>query len=130
MTIFDEITTADLVVAVRAAAAENPRRVYGANIDGIAGSCVYFNLEGCPSCLIGQGLARLGVTLDDVGDYNQSTEVLTLVGALFRSDLVDAKNLDWLQAAQQIQDTGETDWGDCVALADEHVATESARGLY
>lgn len=130
MTIFDEITTADLVAAVRAAAAESPDRVYGADTDGVAGSCVYFSLDGCPSCLIGQGLARLGVTLDDVGEYNQSTEILTLAEELFRSDLMDARNLDWLSMAQQVQDQGETPWGDCVTAADEHVAAESARGLY
>lgn len=115
--IWDSITTDDLAREVRAVAAADPGRMYNADEDGIDHACVYFK-DGCPSCIIGQGLARLGVTFSDLESHNESTEILDLVSELFSADLISARSLDWLQEVQRQQDKSLL-WGTAIEEADE-----------
>jgi hypothetical protein len=126
--IFNRISTTDLADAVRRIAAEFPGCTYDAEIDGIGNSCVYFK-QGCASCLIGRGLAALGVKFEDISEYNNQTQIDSLVVELFRSDLVNVKSLDWLLEVQSQQDKGVS-WGEAVARADIFIAEETERGFY
>jgi hypothetical protein len=104
----EAVTVEDLEQAVREIALEDPDYVY----DRPYGGCVYFDKDGCPSCLIGHGLAKLGITPERVGGYNNSG-----VGGLSYEDIIVGEDIKWLMDVQDQQDAGEF-WGNAVRFAD------------
>lgn len=112
----EAVTVEDLEQAVREIALESPDYIY----DRPDGGCVYFDKDGCPSCLIGHGLAKLGITPERVGGYNSSG-----VGGLSYEDIIVGEDLDWLINVQDRQDAGIS-WGDAVLLTDLHEEERNA----
>lgn len=117
-----------LVQAVRDIARERPDFVYGS----MYAACSY-QIKGCPACIIGQALARIGVDvnvlmyLDTGGDledtkftspWSGDTTVRSLAGA--GSILLDYDpdiRIKWLNSVQEDQDN-DSSWGDAVRRAD------------
>lgn len=111
-----------LIEAIRATAANDPDRVMR---DGGA----YWNLDGTPCCLVGHGLASLGllpplqgndreefIELDEHWNYEGFTALLNKGGLPGLEDLDDIEIL-WIREAQIHQDEERT-WGRSVELAD------------
>lgn len=114
----DEIVTVgaeELERAIREVAAESPGYVYKrAFVDDGPPICAYFDGDGCPSCLVGQGLARLGVTLGSLRGLNAVG-----VSALFEDELIETGAVPerWFTVLQDAQDFGNP-WGEAVKMAD------------
>jgi hypothetical protein len=125
MTIVD-FTAGDLISVVREVAEKNPTFVYDVDSDGVNGSCVNFK-DGAPSCIIGHGLYRLGMTETSMGTYAQSSEVLSVLDG-FQIESTE-KQSDWLSTVQNEQDLGYP-WLDAVKLADRVVAENKESGFY
>ncbi len=109
-----EVDLEALAAEVRKVAAENPDYVYPEN------NCVYFDREGQPSCIVGHGLYRLGVTADDLEVEDDSdlvrVENAENVWGLFRG--LSSQSLDWMAEVQWNQDV-HIPWGEAVRRADE-----------
>lgn len=133
MTTFPITATTDEVVAeTKAIAAERPNYVY-VPPDGKVGettSCAYFHDDG-PGCIVGQWLARRGVTREDlaavVSPYSSSGEtddLNTEIGAtgLCNYGVIDVPKeaLGFLITAQGQQDEG-TPWGQAVKDAERRL---------
>ena len=119
----------ELVQAVRDIAKEHPDFVYGSMYE----TCNY-QVKGCPACIIGQALARIGVdvkvlTYLDTGGDSEDTKFVspwsgdTTVGSLAGggSILLDYDHdirIKWLNCVQETQDN-DSAWGDCIRLADK-----------
>ncbi len=115
-----EFTTSQLAEAVRLVAKENRNFQYDADTMGIAHSCVYFR-DGEPSCIVGHGLSRLGLTIDDIDGLNESSDVYDLAEYL---GLPFDRSLNFLFHVQSAQDSGKP-WGEAVRSADSRVKEES-----
>lgn len=115
-----EISTSELEAEVRAVAAEHPDFVYEMPlIDGVNNGCVYFDEDGSPSCLIGQGLARLGFNAEDFShDGNNGMAIDDLLSHWNLASLSESR---WLSDVQMIQDDGEN-WSYAVRAADDQRA--------
>ena len=115
-----------LVAAVRQIALADPDHIYQYPDDredeDDVGSCVYFAPDGTPSCVVGHGMARLGVTADDLepGDNRQPVNYLLDVTPGALADNGPGPALLWLQKMQYKQDAEEP-WGVGVEDADEMV---------
>lgn len=100
-----------LIAEIRKAAADNPNKIVG------VGKCIYFDVRGAPSCLVGYGLAALGVTslggLDNVEPFDN------IYPSLFGGEL-DDEEASWVQAVQDHQDN-QLGWSEAVALADRWI---------
>lgn len=109
-----DISISELENAVREIAAENPDFVYQQTVIDNGGNrdCVYFDEDGCPSCLIGHGLAKLGVVKEDMVDSSNFMAVGQLFGASH-----GAESVRWLSDVQFFQDGGYP-WGKAVESAD------------
>lgn len=129
------ITYDDAVTTLRTIADSRPDFIYNASDDGELGSCVYFR-DGQPSCILGQLLARHGVTPDELTTYVPvSGEYVGMAGAngtVIRR-LVDwgvvevdsQRTLDLLIKVQRNQDRGSA-WLAAVESAVARVEGESA----
>lgn len=121
------IDTKQLVAAVRKVAAEKPDYHYRQE----NAFCTYFKRAGdeqfVPSCLVGHGLAAVGVTPDELikddsfvvsGANTVSVEGLASDpdSGLKFTDVGTA--MSWLMKAQGVQDDDGT-WGEAVRAADE-----------
>jgi len=113
-----KFTVQQLMEATRAAALERPDHI--ANPGG-QNVCVYFNpSDGTPDCVVGHGLARLGVTLEDVANVNSyKVNSYKVIEVLERLGVGGATG--WLQEVQTQQDAGRS-WGEAVRIADGEVS--------
>jgi hypothetical protein len=111
-----EITSKELEDQIRAIAQENPDTIYDRPVRDNVGntSCLYFDLEGNPSCLIGQGFARLGFEADDFVNSENMMEISELLNTW---QAVSFGDTAWLRCVQFAQDEGAT-WSDAVQKAD------------
>lgn len=106
-------TDEQLISAIEAVAAEDPYRVYQQDDEG---RCFYLR-DGAPSCLIGQALHRLGVSLstlareDAIQNSAENVIFKTLSG-------VSDRALSFASRVQTRQDLGHT-WADAVSIAKE-----------
>jgi hypothetical protein len=115
----------DLEREIRAAAAENPDFVYKTPVrHGDLNSLpVYFDDSGAPSCLIGQGFFRLGLTLEDMRGLN--TEGVTYLQEEGVIE-IELKPISWFQSVQDYQDTSGFTWRQAVENADAEKAESEA----
>jgi len=115
-----EVTALELETEIRAIVQENPDTVYNTPVIDNAGNkaCVYFDAEGNPSCLIGHGLAKLGITLEDMSD---SENFMAIAELLNDWNSTPASETCWLRNVQAYQDCGET-WDGAVKKADKRMA--------
>jgi hypothetical protein len=116
-----------VINAVRSKAAQNPTFVYKnpglswSNALGPGPFCVYVK-DGCPSCLIGQGLWDLklidaslenheynSVGADDLLAWLDTTQDVTL----------DVDEIEWLVQVQAAQDA-EKPWAEAISFADSY----------
>lgn len=81
--------------------------------------CMYFSRTGQPSCIVGHVLADHGVSVDDLGHWNEDATVHTLVDHSVLD--VDARTTLLLRRAQEMQDNGHP-WGKALAEAKAEVA--------
>jgi hypothetical protein len=116
----DWVDAAELQAAMREMADENPNKIYKkAFIDDGVPVCAYFDEDGCPSCLVGQGLSRLGLTMESVKGHNtDGTGDLIKAGIIVDADDALA---EWLENAQSYQDTGFK-WSEAIGAADNQEA--------
>jgi hypothetical protein len=84
--------------------------VYGSRV------CVYFNDDGCPSCIVGHVLADLGVQLGQVHELASGADM----GNGIAINAVRVEGVEMTEGArtvfavaQRLQDNGET-WGDAL----------------
>ena len=123
-------TIHDVIREVRALAAEQPDFVYSAQPER-AGydhqpECSYLGAvqgeEGGKACIVGQALARLGVSRDDllaVEGRGASAAILEQLGERqYRG--IWSEQEQWLNMVQSHQDYGDT-WSGAVESADETV---------
>ena len=81
-------------------------------------SCVYYESDGTPSCIVGHVFSYLGITKDDLTDPSHNQEGL---GLMYNSYLeVDYQTLELLEKVQSLQDN-EVSWGQAVDEAIDHV---------
>ncbi|MEV2222668.1 hypothetical protein AB0E01_22650 [Nocardia vinacea] len=113
--------------AVRDIAAENPDFVYVA--PGDDDTCVYVDENGCPSCIIGQAAARIGVPIATLQswDSGESGAPSINIGSILR----DAYGMDdhrafWFATVQWRQDKGGR-WGMAVSIADAETGRTGAK---
>ena len=99
-----------IVDAIREVASSAPEYVYKIP-DSTTLYCLYFDHDGNPSCLIGQALAKCGLTEDDVTEGSAAFDILTKNG--FGDDVARAA-----ASAQEKQDSGET-WGSALEAFNE-----------
>jgi hypothetical protein len=113
----DFVHAVDLEDSIRTVADENPDKIYVRPVrDGdLEPLAVYFTDDGAPSCLVGQALARLGVTIEQV-EGNNTDGVLYLFGTGLIEG--DREEVEWLENLQYNQDQGMT-WQNAVLVADE-----------
>jgi hypothetical protein len=113
----EDISILELENAVREIAAQEPDFVYTRavidNVDNTA--CIYFDTDGCPSCLIGQGLSKLGVTRGDLEELENGANFMAIGELLGFSHGADS--MRWLSDVQFFQDSGYS-WGSAVERAD------------
>lgn len=112
-----EFTAQEIEAAVRAVAEENPNTVYEQPVCDSVGNtaCAYFDSDEEPSCLIGQGLARLGLEAADFTDGNNYAAIAELLNTW---DGTPATETRWLSDVQYRQDQGMT-WLAAVQYADK-----------
>ena len=115
-----EVTALELETEIRAIVQESPYTVYSTPVIDNAGNkaCVYFDAEGNPSCLIGHGLAKLGITLEDMSD---SENLMAIAVLLNDWNSTPASETCWLRNVQAYQDCGET-WDGAVKKSDKRRA--------
>ena len=102
-----DFTAKDLIDKVREVAAREPERTYSRTVHP-----AYFD-SGYPACLIGHGLADLGVTVDDVGDQFNTCRIGQLLDHL---DIASGPDESiWLMFAQEVNDEGYP-WGDALKV--------------
>lgn len=120
------IDTEALIKAVRAVAAEKPDYRY--DIDE-QGQCTY-QRHGKPDCIVGQGLARIGVPVSDLAAFDAcgdtprpaasegilSADIDTILTRAYGLSRYD-EDVRWLSLVQQNQDSGQT-FGEAVRNAD------------
>jgi len=132
------LTFEQALTALESAAAKQPER----NLEDMGGTCLYFfdtytagatndtnarkgiaarYAPGEPCCIVGQVLADNGLTIDDVGTYNEGCTVGGLAGGDLLS--LDDRAHDLLRRAQEYQDCGKP-WAEAVRLAKERDAAE------
>ncbi|MEV0759614.1 hypothetical protein [Nocardia sp. NPDC050435] len=111
------IDAAALVREVRAVANEHPRHVYDGYTEDGRKRCVYTR-NGAPSCLIGHAALRLGVSLDQLRDWDGRT--LTGIEDVLAAEGVDRESseVQWLDHVQFEQDHRRS-WGEAVRFVDE-----------
>lgn len=98
-----------IIAAVRQVADQAPFYVY-------EGACVYVR-GGCPGCLIGQALWKLGLIDASLEQSHLNNEpVWEILGRLLTG--VDRDEMAWLERAQTAQDQGCA-WESVVRQADE-----------
>lgn len=106
----------DLAQAIREVVAENPDEIYEKPVrEGDLNSlCVYFDDEGNPSCLIGQGLARCGMTYTILDNLNAEA-----VDELFDEGVINEGAIprEWFTILQDMQDMQHS-WGASLEEAD------------
>lgn len=110
MTKLSEIKASELAEKVREIALADPDHLYVA--DGLSGRCAYYHAEE-PGCIVGWGLAALGVSADEVGNYNEGYGVQSLPLLVDGTD-----HTEWLSRVQASQDQN-TQWGRAVEAADK-----------
>ena len=98
------------------------------------GRCVYFDNDGCPSCVVGYVLADLGVTLGGVHEIGRDPGSPSDSG---NQIAISAVNVDGVQltsgarhvlaTAQRAQDNGQP-WGEALNLAVAAAASLRAEG--
>jgi hypothetical protein len=112
-----EVTPEELETQVRAAAANAPDFVYDASPGaGKDASCAYFNKDGTPSCLIGQGFSALGLTAEDFSEDSYNFMAVSDFLHAWQGTPTDA--CEWLSDVQARQDRGDS-WNNAVNYADE-----------
>ncbi|MFE5290113.1 hypothetical protein ACFRAQ_34540 [Nocardia sp. NPDC056611] len=102
---------------VRALAAEQPEFVYQRpnHRDG----CVYVD-NGCPSCLIGQAAARIGIPIAVLEDWDSADT--TGIDAILTGDFgVDGARAEWFAKVQAKQDDEYT-WRQAIEYADQGIS--------
>lgn len=109
-----DFTSADLASEVRAVARSYPNYKYESSED----SCAYFHLgqdmeHYSAGCIVGHALHRLGVSYEDIEEYNFSTEICELIDLFMPPEGRDNASEAFLMAVQQKQDVG-LPWGKCV----------------
>jgi predicted transcriptional regulator len=103
------------------------REFYVYQAPDYSGSCVNFDREGNPSCLVGHWLAMHGITEDFFDEYELS--FASTVSDLFCNNAdvmpmqVDERALKLLILAQQRQDSFNT-WGNAVETSSRDVVEE------
>jgi len=126
-------TARALVIAVREVAAANPDKIYIKETDAHGySSCLYTHKDGSPGCLIGQGLAKLGIKVSH--DETRNTEGIDSSNGCWPELEADDEDqayeevsvlVNWLSAAQGHQDVGYP-WSEAVAEADAHYPSVQA----
>jgi hypothetical protein len=120
----DRIDAEKLIQAVREIAAEWPDVVYPANLDSSGPACYYTTEDGCPDCIIGHAMARIGQALpaqqrsgmNECRLLNYSVRETVWSGVLNTT----RENLLWLATVQNYQDSGYT-WATAVSRADNEL---------
>lgn len=114
----EPLTVETALALLREVVAERPAHVYVRAITGdpIKGSYCVYELDGKPSCLVGQVLHRHGVPLARLREFDK---VISPAYEL-PSDLIDEGAGRVLQAAQSAQDSGQS-WAEALSAA-EHRA--------
>lgn len=108
-----------IVDAIREVASSAPEYVYKIP-DSTTLYCLYFDHDGNPSCLIGQALAKCGLTKEDVTEGASAFKVLAEKGI---DDVVAAA----AEIAQDKQDNGET-WGSALEAFNETLKEHGYEG--
>lgn len=118
-----DFTVSELEAQVRAVVQENPNKTYKmADCDGTGNEgCLYFDLQGNPSCLIGQAFSRLGFTIDDFTETSNFMDVGALLKLWAGTPESESK---WLVNVQGKQDDG-FNWGYAVRYADSNLEPSS-----
>jgi hypothetical protein len=114
---YADFTVKQLAAAVRKAALANPKYVYSIAVDGYKNSCAYFKEDGTPGCIVGHGLAALGISKDLVEDgvnTIDSDAILKYLGLARGETTYDSL---WLSLVQNNQDSGQP-WLKAVEIAD------------
>lgn len=113
-----DFTSEQLAEKVREVADSYPKHVYKS---GDSDNCAYFEVgqDGnyAAGCIVGHALHRLGVTLEDIEEYNLSTEVTELIDLFMPPENRDAASEIFLLNVQRKQDM-EHPWKDCVRTSD------------
>lgn len=100
-----------LEAAIRSLAKAHPDKI-GRGDDG---SCVYFDFNGQPSCIIGHAFNSFGVDPNEVLEDNED-DIKALYGF---NNVPGPVNLNWIRMVQEQQDYGLT-WGEAVERADSY----------
>lgn len=86
--------------------------------------CVYFDREGCPSCIVGHVLAEVGVKAGQVHEQWRTPYSISDMGNGISINSVDVEGVEMTEgarivfaAAQRRQDQGST-WGEALAGAE------------
>lgn len=108
---------ADLVQKVREIAAANPDFIYRPVKDesGLFPRCSY-SRNGQASCLIGQGMAALGVSIEVLEQLDEEGKS---VGLIYSGD--ESQDIQWLDEVQAYQDS-QMPWGRAIENADAWIA--------
>lgn len=104
--------------ALRDAVAEKGAEYVYPENEKIGISCSYV-WDGRPSCIVGNALHRLGVSLDILGRFEMTTAASVLDSLRYRKILVvDTETRQAYDEAQTAQDDGRP-WGEALAAAEE-----------
>jgi hypothetical protein len=114
-------TMAALESEVRKLTADFPDAVY-TRLNGV-GACLYSVGSAGPGCgcIIGQGMARLGVDVKQIDETYPRPWGAASDKVLKRAGHEEARIQKWLTAVQTYQDDGNT-WAQCVAHGDAVIA--------
>lgn len=120
-----------VINAVRSKAAHNPTFVYknpgftNPDLFGPGEFCVYVK-DGCPSCLIGQGLWDLNLIDASLENHEYNTVAADDLLAWLHAErdydlglLLDPGEIDWLVQVQAAQDA-EKPWAEAISFADSY----------
>ena len=107
---------AEVIQAVRDLANANPEFIYEAKNPSYRGQCFYVE-DGKPSCIVGQALAKLGLTIDQLSLFDN--EVTGDISAEAVGKVLGLNDITrtWLRDVQASQDAGLR-WAAAVARAD------------
>lgn len=117
-----EIDVDSLVNAVRSLAEKSPDNIYMPAVRGE--KCKYSSgqcKDGSCGCIVGQGLAAIGLNPADFEDDNgRPPSAAKIVGDCSN---VWSKPASWLRRVQYYQDQGKT-WSRAIILADKQTASQ------
>ena len=113
---FEPVDASALVSVVRRLAEQNSDFVYIPE-SGVGGACLYTHSDGEPGCIIGCGLAEMGISIPHNSELNRMTGVDSLCeqGII---QVTDPRVRHWLCGVQSCQDSALS-WGKSVESTDD-----------